>query len=69
VTRYSATELRRLDALGNFQSTRQDALTVECPRCGAPVDHLCVNVLTEELLRAPAHPERIALFERKDVEA
>ncbi|MEU0531998.1 zinc finger domain-containing protein [Amycolatopsis tolypomycina] len=69
MTRYSATELRHLDALGEFQSTRQDALTVECPRCEAPVDQLCVNTITGELLRAPAHPERIARFERKDVQA
>lgn len=66
MTRHSATELRRLDALADFESTRQDSLTVACPRCEAPVDHLCVNTITGALLRAPAHPERIAQFERKD---
>lgn len=65
MTRYTARELRRLDALGDFQSTREDALTVDCPRCGAAVDELCVNPLTGETLRGPAHPPRITAYERK----
>ncbi len=67
MTRYTSRELRRLDALANFQSTREDAETVGCDGCGAEPGERCVNPTTGDPLRGPAHHQRIAAYERKDV--
>ena len=59
MTRHTARELRDLDALANFQSTREEALTVTCPLCAQPPGELCVR--PDGLVHpAPAHWQRIA---------
>lgn len=38
---------------------RRKALTRHCPRCGKPPDEKCVNTITGQYLRAPAHWQRL----------
>ncbi|AIJ26379.1 zinc finger domain-containing protein [Amycolatopsis methanolica] len=66
MSRYTAGELRRLDELGNFLMTREDAETTDCPRCNAQPGKTCTNVITGEPLRGPAHHQRIAKAERQE---
>lgn len=67
MTRYTARQLRELDGLGEFESTREDALTVTCPDppagCGRPPGARCTQP-DGRLTRAPAHPARIRKFEQ-----
>jgi hypothetical protein len=64
---HSAWELRYLDELADFESTREHALTVACPRCAAPPGERCVYPDTDvPLHRAPAHWQRIRAADRPD---
>lgn len=57
---YRAHDLRQLDALADFESAVEHALTVACPWCWQPVGARCVYPGTDEPLhRAPAHWQRI----------
>lgn len=68
MTKYTAAELRRLDVLGNFEMTRDEALNVECPveGCRKLVGERCVNAENGDLLRAPAHWQRLREAERQE---
>ena len=52
-------ERSRLDALAEYLMEREDALTVDCPRCAEPAGQLCRNPITGAVIRAPAHWQRI----------
>jgi hypothetical protein len=58
VTRYTARELRKLDAIGNFQNDRETALTVDCDVCGKGIGEACVNAFGREV-PYPAHFHRL----------
>jgi hypothetical protein len=63
--RYTAGELRRIDAWANWVMTRQDAEEVDCEGCGAEIGQHCTNPTTGDVLRAPAHPQRIKKAEQR----
>lgn len=68
MSRYTSRQLRDLDGLAYLESTREEALTVECDGCGAEPGQRCVNPTTGELLNGPAHHQRITAATRKNQE-
>lgn len=56
---YTQADLARIDRFANFHMLREDALAVTCPQCAAAVGQLCINPITGEPIRAPAHWQRI----------
>jgi hypothetical protein len=62
----SAWELRHLDQVADFESTRERALTVACPRCEAEPGDRCVYPGTDVPHPAPAHWQRIRAADQTD---
>ncbi|WP_410676686.1 hypothetical protein [Amycolatopsis sp. cmx-4-68] len=64
---YRAHDLRQLDALADFESAVEHALTVAYPWCWQPPAARCVYPGTDEPLhRAPAHWQRIRAADHSD---
>lgn len=59
MTRRTPGEATRLDQLADFLMAREDALAVDCPRCGMPAGEVCRNPITGGPIRAPAHWQRL----------
>lgn len=57
--RRTSWEERRLRELADRQALREEADPAVCPKCLRGPGYVCVNPLTQEEHRAPAHWQRI----------
>jgi hypothetical protein len=59
---------RQRNADQEWRMAREEAKAVPCPQCHAPRGVRCVNAITGEDPRFPAHPQRITAAAQQDAQ-